>query len=68
MRQGLLEVGVRGDTVIYLVASVINLTEPLVHADDRDYTGRRPQHADVLRTPITYSDDADPNSLRSHRA
>jgi hypothetical protein len=32
-----------------------------------DYPGRGTEHADVLRSPITYSNDADSYSHRSHR-
>ena len=57
--QGIFDIGVCGNTVIDLRKSLIDLAESLVHADDRCYPGRGPQHADVLRSPITYTDDAD---------
>jgi hypothetical protein len=51
------------NTLIGLLLSIIDLGEPLIDADDRRHAGRRPQHADVPRTPITHSDDAGPNSV-----
>ena len=60
--------GIYNNTLIGLLLSIIDLGEPLIDADDRRHAGRRPQHADVPRTPITHSDDADPNSVWSHCA
>jgi hypothetical protein len=59
--------GIYNNTLIGLLLSIIDLGEPLIHADDRR-AGRRPQYADVPRTPITHSDDAGPNSVWSHCA
>lgn len=67
MRQGMLDVGVCGDAVLRLLAAVTDLSEPLVDADDARCPGRGTEHADVLRSPITYSNDADSHSHRSHR-
>ena len=64
--QGILKVGVYGNAVIRLLFPVIDLGKLLVHANDRRYSGRRLQHTEVSRTPITYSDDADPNSVWPH--
>jgi hypothetical protein len=66
MRQGILNVGVYANAVIDLLLSAIDLGKPLVHADDCRYPGRGPQHAYVPRTPITYSNDADANSVWLH--
>jgi hypothetical protein len=60
VRQGIFDIGVCGNTVIDRGNSIIDLAESLVHADDRCYPGCGSQHADVLRSPITYTDDADP--------
>ena len=65
VRQGILDVGVCGNAVIGLRMAVTDLGEPLVYANDRRYPGRGSQHADVPRTPVTYADDADPDSPRS---
>jgi hypothetical protein len=66
MRQGIVDVGVYGNAVICLLLSAIDLGKPLVHADDCRYPGRGPQHAYVPRAPITYSNDADANSVWPH--
>jgi hypothetical protein len=55
--------GIYNNILIGLLLSIIDLGEPLAHADYRRHAGRRPQHADVPRIPITRSDDADPNSV-----
>ena len=66
MRQGIIDVRVYRDVVIRHLMSIIDFGEPLIHAGDCGYSGSRPQHTQVPRTPITYSDDADPNSFRPH--
>ena len=66
MWQGFVEIRVRRDVVIRLLEAAVDLGEPLIYGDDRCYTGRGPQYPYVPRTPITYSDDADPNSVRSY--
>jgi hypothetical protein len=50
--------GIYNNTLIGLLLSIIDLGEPLIHADDRRHAGRRSQHADVPRTPVTHFDDA----------
>ena len=55
--------GIYNNTLIGLLLSIIDLGQPLIDADDRRHAGRRPQRADVPRTPITHSDDAGPNSV-----
>ena len=57
------QTGIYNNTLIGLLLSIIDLGQPLIDADDRRHAGRRPQHADVPRTPITHSDDAGPNSV-----
>ena len=66
MRQCLFEVGVHGHAVIYLLLPVIDPGKPLVHAHDRRYPGRGPQHPYMPRAPITHSYDAYPNSIGLH--
>ena len=51
--------GIYNNTLIGLLLSIIDLVEPLIHADDRRHASRRPQHADVPQTPN--------NSLRRRR-
>lgn len=60
VRQRIFDIGVRGNTVIDWRKSVTDLAESLVHADDRRYPGGGSQYADMLRSPITYADDANP--------
>jgi hypothetical protein len=66
MWQGILEVAIGGDAVLRLLAAVTDSSESVVDADDARYPGRGTEHPDVLRSPITHSDDADSYSNRSH--
>src|SRR5690348_9554450 len=65
MRQDILDVGVCGDVMLKLLTAVTDLREPLVDANDSCHPGRGTKHADVPRTPIAHSDDADPYSPRA---
>lgn len=65
MRQGISDIRVCRDVVLRLPRAVINLSEPLVHADDSSYPGRGPKHADMSRTPVTNPYDADPDTPSS---
>ena len=66
VRQGIFVVSVYGNAVIHSRLSIIDSGKPLIHTDDCRYSGRRPQDAQMLGTPVTYSDDPHSNSVWLH--
>src|ERR1019366_8982200 len=60
-----------GEFVLAAAGPPVSRTgETLVNADDVGHVGHRAQHAHVLRPPVTYTDNPDPDSLtlRTHDA
>jgi hypothetical protein len=64
--QGILEAGIGGDAALRLRDTVTDSSESLVDAYNARFPGRGTEHSDVLRSPITRSDDGDSYSYRSH--
>lgn len=53
--------GIYDNILIDLLVPIMDLGEPLAHADYRRHAGRRPRHAYMPGTLITRSDNADPS-------